>query len=172
MRIAVADKAQAWSAVAGIDTGSKPHLAHAALHLVGVVPVALRQWLKLAPQLDHVAVAILPIFEESEIGDDLVEANMQILCPRGSCGFHGCNIGAFGERVEVSMTPAKGRATAFCARPRQAACRNLLLRCDRCLLFKSRPRAVRSKLASGHSGSTYFVNGRLRRLPARRSPAQ
>ena len=52
----------------------EPHLADAALHLVGGSTIVLGQRLESAAELDHVAVAVLPVVEELEIGEDLVEA--------------------------------------------------------------------------------------------------
>src|SRR6185503_1705832 len=74
MRVAVADEAEARDGAAAIDVGREPHLADAALHLVGGGAVVLGQRRKLAAKLDDVAVAILPIVEQLEIGEDFLKA--------------------------------------------------------------------------------------------------
>src|SRR5690349_13597834 len=74
MGVAVADEAQSRAAAIRIDFGREPDLAHAALHLVRCRALALGQGLKPAPELDHVAIAVLPVVEEREVGADLVES--------------------------------------------------------------------------------------------------
>ena len=69
MQIAVAAKVQ--NRLAGRVPTSfafEPNLADAAANLVGVVVRGLAQRLERAAQLDDVAIAVLPLLEEGEIG--------------------------------------------------------------------------------------------------------
>src|SRR5262245_36100103 len=88
--VAVADKGKARLAAALLDTGGEPNLADAALHLVRGGVFRLGQGRKPAAELDDVAVAILPVAEKVEIGQDLVEAG---IAPRGAKRVHVINIG-------------------------------------------------------------------------------
>src|SRR5262249_44091162 len=68
MCIAVAHKRQYWFALfVAPDIACKPDLAGAALNLCLRVAVLVRQWRKCAAELDHVAVAIVPLVEQREI---------------------------------------------------------------------------------------------------------
>src|SRR5680860_156449 len=89
MSVAVADKGQARDATAPVDACRKPDLADAALHLVGGGAMLLGQGLQPPPKLDHVAVAVLPIVEELEVGEDLLEARPARFIQR----VHEINIG-------------------------------------------------------------------------------
>src|SRR5665809_40017 len=80
MCVAVANESKTRHATIGFDLGGQPHLADTALHLIGGTVVLLGQGLKPPPKLDDVAIAILPIVEQCEIGEYLVEA-------RGLAGF-------------------------------------------------------------------------------------
>src|SRR5262249_47568441 len=51
----------------------KPHLAGAATHFVGVRAQRLRERWQRPSQLDHIAIAVLPVIEQGEIGADRVE---------------------------------------------------------------------------------------------------
>ena len=55
--------------------GFQPDLADAAAHLGGLVAIALRHRRQRAAELDDIAVAILPIVEELEIRDNLVNGH-------------------------------------------------------------------------------------------------
>src|SRR6185369_14060991 len=55
------------------DVAREPDLAGAALNLVGVGALRLRQRLERAAEFDHIAVAIVPIIEEREVFGDLVD---------------------------------------------------------------------------------------------------
>src|SRR5262249_29683682 len=91
--VAIADEAQARAGAVRLDLCRQPNLTHAALHLVGGRALCLGQGLKLAPELDDVAVTVLPIVEEGEIGEDLVEARH---LPRVVERIHDSNIGRNG----------------------------------------------------------------------------
>ena len=73
MRVAVALEIQhrAGRAVRP-DIGDEPHLAGAALHFIGVVMRRVGERRQFAPQLDHVAIAVVPLVEQREILDDVV----------------------------------------------------------------------------------------------------
>jgi hypothetical protein len=49
------------------------NLAGAALDLVEVVAVAIGEWRKLAAELDHIAISIIPIVEQREVVDDGID---------------------------------------------------------------------------------------------------
>src|SRR5262249_39667190 len=69
--VAVAREGQDWTTGAvRLDAGRKPHLAGAALHLVGVTARSFRQRLEFAPELDHIAITVVPVVEDGEIVDD------------------------------------------------------------------------------------------------------
>ena len=63
----------------GDNMAHQPDLAGAAAHLVGLIVGGLRQRRQRAPELDDIAVAVVPLVEQFEILDDLVD-----------CG-HGAN---------------------------------------------------------------------------------
>ena len=69
------------AAAVRLDRGRKPHLAGAALHLVGVAAGRFRQRRQRAAELDQIAVAVVPLLQQSEILDDLVDR-----CHRSACG--------------------------------------------------------------------------------------
>src|SRR5260370_3591997 len=74
MRVAVATKRQHRAGLAvRLDLGVEPDLAGAALHLVDVVPRLLRKRIQVPPELDDIAVAIVPIIEKREIVDDFLD---------------------------------------------------------------------------------------------------
>jgi hypothetical protein len=71
MRIAIAAKMQ--DRLAGrvaANYAFEPDLADAAANLVGVVVRGLAQRLERAAELNDIAIAILPVVEEGEIGAD------------------------------------------------------------------------------------------------------
>src|SRR3954451_10413174 len=53
----------------------EPDLAGAALHFVGFLAVALVELREAAPEFDHIAVAIVPLVQQGEILDDLVDVH-------------------------------------------------------------------------------------------------
>src|SRR6185437_2296126 len=53
----------------------EPHLAGAALHLVGFDVRVFRHWRERAAKLDHVAVTVVPLIEQREIVDNLVNVH-------------------------------------------------------------------------------------------------
>src|SRR5262249_16604972 len=83
VRVAIADEGEDWPARAvRLDAGCEPHLTGAALHLVGVGARALGQRRQLAAELDHIAVAVVPVVEDGEIVDDVVDIHALRLRPR------------------------------------------------------------------------------------------
>ena len=70
VRITVTDERETATAM---HCRGKPNLANAAFHFGAGVPFSIGQRVQLPPELDHVAVAILPIVEQLEVGEDLVE---------------------------------------------------------------------------------------------------
>src|SRR6516164_5390361 len=76
MGIAVAGKSQHWTARAvRANSGVEPDLARAALDLVGIAMRRLRQRRQFAPQLNQIAIAIVPIVQDRKIADDLVNVS-------------------------------------------------------------------------------------------------
>src|SRR5215831_19253665 len=76
MSIAVAGKSQHRAAGAVTAHSSiEPDLAGAALNLVGVAMCRLRQWRQFAPQLNQIAIAIVPVIQDPKIADDLVNVS-------------------------------------------------------------------------------------------------
>ena len=83
MRIAVAGKSQQRTVrTIGLDLGRQPDLAGTALHLVRGSAVSLIEWRKTAPKLDHVAVTIVPLFEQRKVSHDLVDGHDQVASRR------------------------------------------------------------------------------------------
>src|SRR4029077_8258810 len=56
MGVAVADEAQTRDAVVRTDSGGKPDLAHAALHLIGGASLRLRERLEFGAELGYRAI--------------------------------------------------------------------------------------------------------------------
>jgi hypothetical protein len=74
VRIAVAREVQERTGRAvALHFAREPHLAGTALHLVRFASLGLRQRRKAAAELDHIPVAIVPIVQQGEILDDLVD---------------------------------------------------------------------------------------------------
>ena len=74
MGVAVALEAEHGSAIgSALCLGCEPHLAGAAADLVSVRAVGLGQGGQAPAELDDVAVAVLPVVEESEVGADRIE---------------------------------------------------------------------------------------------------
>src|SRR6516164_1437459 len=74
MGVAVAPKAEHCNAVGpALRLGCEPHLAGAATDLVLVRAVGLGKWGQAPAEFDHVAVAVLPVIEEREVGADRFE---------------------------------------------------------------------------------------------------
>ena len=74
MRVAVADEGEARGPRAPVNLRGEPDLANTALHLVDLSALRLGQRLEPAPELDHIAVAVFPVVEQLEIGQDILEA--------------------------------------------------------------------------------------------------
>src|SRR5215203_4226515 len=91
MGVAVAVKSKDRTAAAiRFDGRREPHLAGAAPHLVGFVARGLRQWRQGAAKLDQIAVAVVPLLQEIEILNDLVDRRL----------FHALYIGWTVAQVE------------------------------------------------------------------------
>src|SRR5580704_8381126 len=74
MGVAVTLEEKPRLAVAADDpTGLEPDLARATAHLVRLALRALRQGLEAAAKVDEIAIAIVPIVEELEIGKNVVD---------------------------------------------------------------------------------------------------
>src|SRR6516165_5146128 len=87
MGIAIADKSQHWAARAvRAHSGVEPDLARATLNLVGIAMRRLRQRRQFAPQLNQIAIAIVPVVQDRKIAEDLlnvshcVQARMLLAC--------------------------------------------------------------------------------------------
>jgi uncharacterized protein DUF6456 len=84
--VAVALKRQARRLPVALDGGREPHLAGAAAHLVALGAQLRGERRQRAPELDHIAVAVLPVVEEREVVPDLGERH--IGGPRPSRSLH------------------------------------------------------------------------------------
>src|SRR6478672_13561870 len=74
MGVAVALEAEHGSAIgSALCLGCEPHLAGAAANLVSVRAVGLGQAGQAPAELDDVAIAVLPVVEEREVGADRIE---------------------------------------------------------------------------------------------------
>jgi len=76
MSVAVAGKTQHWAARAiRAHGGVEPDLARAALDLVGIAMRRLRQRRQFAPQLNQIAITIIPVVQDRKIAYDLVNVS-------------------------------------------------------------------------------------------------
>src|ERR1700758_5187068 len=76
MGIAIAGKSQYWAARAvRAHGGIQPDLARAALNLVGIAMRRLRQRRQVAPQLNQVAITIVPVVQDRKIARDLANVS-------------------------------------------------------------------------------------------------
>ena len=76
MGITIAGKSQHWAARAvRANRGVEPDLARAALNLVGIAMRRRRQRRQFAPQLNQIAIAIVPVVQDRKIADDLVNVS-------------------------------------------------------------------------------------------------
>ena len=83
MGVAIASKSQHdAAAIAGAGRGGEPDLARATLHFVGIAAVVFRQRRQRPTELDHIAVAVVPIFEQRKIILDLLDRRR---ASRGCC---------------------------------------------------------------------------------------
>src|SRR5579862_379335 len=83
MRIAVALERQHRTARAvRPHRGIEPDLAGATLHFVDIVVRGSRQRREIPPQLDQVAIAIVPILEVREIVDDFGDISHSAFVPQ------------------------------------------------------------------------------------------
>src|SRR5262249_60274593 len=71
----------------------EPHLAGAALHLVGVGPGAVRPRPERTAELDDVPVTVVPLLQQRKVLDDFVERG-GVRCECGHCSGHTGYIGA------------------------------------------------------------------------------
>ncbi len=77
MGVAVAVESQHRTVAAiRLDGRREPHLAGAAPHLVGVVAGGFRQRRQRAAKLDQIAVAVVPLLQQLEILNDLVDRRL------------------------------------------------------------------------------------------------
>ncbi len=93
-----------------------PNLAHAASNLVGVVVRAFGQRLQRATEFDHIAVAIFPIVQKSEVFAD--RFNRRQYGARGECLRHAYNPtdASPASLDSAKEAPARSKAAA-CPRP-------------------------------------------------------
>src|SRR6516165_1385542 len=76
MGIAVAGKSQHRAAGAiRAHSGIEPDLAGAALNLVGIAMRRLRERRQFAPQLNQIAIAIVPVVQDRKIAEDLLNVS-------------------------------------------------------------------------------------------------
>src|SRR5829696_45342 len=97
MGIAVAAEAQHGFAVRSLDEALEPHLARATHDLVPIVMRFVGQRRHHAPELDQIAVALLPVLEELEIREDLVKR----------CR-HGCRVRPYSYDIRALTAPREG----------------------------------------------------------------
>src|SRR5947207_8800453 len=82
--ITIAGKSQHWAARAvRPHSGVEPDLARAALNLVGIAMRRLRQRRQFAPQLNQIAIAIIPVVQDCEIAGDLLNVSHVSKLERG-----------------------------------------------------------------------------------------
>ncbi len=77
MRIAIAGKLESWLGLAVVSSGrgGEPNLAGTALDLVIGSALVVAQGLERAAQFNNVTIAVFPLVEKFEIGQDRVEAH-------------------------------------------------------------------------------------------------
>jgi hypothetical protein len=80
MRVTVAAEIEDFAISCFLRARRQPDLAGAALHLVGVRPLRIREWIEGATEFDDVAVAVFPIVKEGEAVHDVVNAGHR--CPK------------------------------------------------------------------------------------------
>jgi len=79
MGVAVAGEGERGPALAvRMHGGREPDLARAALDLIRFGAVALGEGSQAAPELDDIAVAVVPLLEQRKVVDDLVERRQGI----------------------------------------------------------------------------------------------
>src|SRR6476646_844053 len=76
--VALEDEARRGPVGRAIDLGREPDLTGAAANSVRLRSRRFRQWRQGAAELDHVAIAVLPVIQEPEVREDVLERH-------GSC---------------------------------------------------------------------------------------
>src|SRR6478672_1578534 len=76
--VALEDEARRGPVGRAIDLGREPDLTGAAANSVRLRSRRFRQWRQGAAELDHVAIAVLPVVQELEVREDVLERH-------GSC---------------------------------------------------------------------------------------
>ena len=74
--VAVAAEVQHGLGPGRLDAPLEPDLARAAAHLVGIVVRLRRQRRQHPAELDDVAIALVPVVQELEVRDDLVDGGI------------------------------------------------------------------------------------------------
>src|SRR5437867_12547613 len=116
MGVAVTHDREDGAALAvGLDRRCQAELAGAALHLVGVTPVALVERRHRSTELDDIAVAVVPLVQQCKILDDLVYGHglRHGLAARNGSAPHAPSIYSQAGRCQ----PAAGCARSQGARP-------------------------------------------------------
>src|SRR6516165_10309700 len=115
MGIAIAGKSQHWAARAvRAHSGVEPDLARATLNLVEVAMRRLRQWRQFAPQLNQIAIAVVPVVQDRKIAQDLLNVShcVQARTPVAYVGFY---IESNAAQVDISTGAVRlGRSPQAC----------------------------------------------------------
>lgn len=82
MGITVAEESENRHVSIRLDLGREPHLANAALNLVGCRMISLGQGFEPATKLDDVTIAVFPFVEQGKIDENLVETRFAGLVQR------------------------------------------------------------------------------------------
>src|SRR6185503_114326 len=93
--VAVEGQKRAGGAIA-LDMSDQPHLARATAYFVGLDMRGLRQRRQIAAEFDDVAIAVVPLLEQREILDDVVDRGHNVWASL-SAGYIGA-IRAFGQK--------------------------------------------------------------------------
>src|SRR5581483_5490075 len=111
MGIAVAEELQDRSCARPLPHGAgEPDLAGAAAHLVGIRPQRFGERRQRSPQLDDVAVAVLPIIEQGEVGANGVEGHA------GPTGTGGARWERAASHAPMHMASARSGASQSAGR--------------------------------------------------------
>src|SRR4029077_16825810 len=82
--VALEDEARRGPVGRALDLGREPDLTGAAANSVRLRSRRFRQWRQGAAELDHVAIAVLPVIQELEVREDVFERHGScILCATG-----------------------------------------------------------------------------------------
>src|SRR6185312_12433335 len=81
--VALEDEARRGPVGRAIDLGREPDLTGAAANSVRLRSRRFRQRRQGTAELDHVAIAVLPVIQELEVREDVSRASRVLICDRG-----------------------------------------------------------------------------------------